>query len=367
VETSEQLSAAAESQGGISKKTAVENTTDAKTKHTADVVDTADDKHTFKPAEIVVNPREKVEVNLRTLLQAGVHFGHQTSRWNPAMRKYIYTTRNGIHIINLPETVSSWEKARQKIVETVGNGGKILFVGTKKQAQNPMITEAVRCGAYYVARRWLGGMLTNFQTIRKSIDRMKKIETILEEEAKSSALGVGKKFTKKEKLMMNRELEKLNFSLGGIRDLTTLPQLIFVIDVRREDISIKEAQRLDIPVIALVDTNCDPANVEFPIPSNDDGTKAIRLFCEAVSDAVLEGQAAWNLIKHTVAKEEAADTRSDKGRKDNRRPGNKQRKPRGGARKADAVIVPSEVKNADVKPAEAEVVAVEESVEKVEG
>ncbi len=241
-----------------------------------------------------VTPREPVEINLRSLLEAGVHFGHQTSRWNPAMAKFIYGVRNGIHVVNLPRTIESWEKARVAIVEVAARGGSILFVGTKKQAQDAIVEEARRCGAFHVSRRWLGGMMTNFQTIRKSIERMNKVDQILAEEEEAQKIGKATKFTKKERLMMGREREKLEFSLGGIRDMYGAPSLMFIIDTKREDIAIKEATKLDIPVVALVDTNCDPTQVEYPIPSNDDGTRAIRLFCSAVADAVLEGKAVYS-------------------------------------------------------------------------
>lgn len=205
------------------------------------------------------------------------------------MAPYIYTSRNGIHIINLPKTVQCWKAARQEIVNIVANGGSVLFVGTKKQAQESINLEAKRCGAFFVSRRWLGGMMTNFQTIRKSIERMGKVETILAEEETAQQTGQQVRYTKKERLMMARELEKLQFSLGGIRGMYSAPQLMFVIDIKREDLAIKEARKLDIPIVALVDTNCDPSSVTYPIPSNDDGTRAIRLFCQAVSDAVIEG------------------------------------------------------------------------------
>lgn len=262
-------------------------------------------KNSRNAAKADLVPREPVEINLRTLLQAGVHFGHQTSRWNPAMASYIYGSRNGIHILNLPKTVSAWEEARKKIVEIASRGGNVLFVGTKKQAQDVMVEEARRCGAFYVSRRWLGGMMTNFQTIRKSIERLNKIEQTLADEEQSMSKGEGSRFTKKERLMMSKEREKLDFSLGGIRDMYGPPQLMFVVDVKREDIAIKEAQRLDIPVVALVDTNCDPKEVTFPIPSNDDGTRAIRLFASAVSDAIIEGRKRFGggAVEKTEAKD----------------------------------------------------------------
>ena len=234
--------------------------------------------------------RPKVEINLQNLLEAGAHFGHQTSRWCPAMAPFIYTSRNGIHIINLPRTVQNWEVARKAVETVVGRGGSVLFVGTKKQAQEAVVEEAQRCGAFFVSRRWLGGMMTNFQTIRKSIERMNKLAVTISEDEALLASGGHPKFTKKERLMMSREREKLEFSLGGIKDMHTPPQLLFVVDIKREEIAVKEARRLDIPVVALVDTNCDPKLVSYAIPSNDDGTRAIRLFCAAVADAVLDGR-----------------------------------------------------------------------------
>lgn len=206
------------------------------------------------------------------------------------MAPYIYTARNGIHIINLPRTIQCWDRARQAIIDCVAAGGNILFVGTKKQAQEAVTEEARHCGAFYVSRRWLGGMITNFPTIRKSIDRMGKITSTLQDEEQAHETGRGTRYTKKERLMMTRELEKLEYSLGGIRDMYGAPDMMFVIDIKREEIAVKEARRLDIPVVALVDTNCDPRQVNFPIPSNDDGTRAIRLFCQAVSDAIIEGK-----------------------------------------------------------------------------
>ncbi len=231
-----------------------------------------------------VQDRPKAVINLQSLLKAGVHFGHQSSRWHPKMDPYIYTTRNGIHIIDLPKTIQSWKLTRGHIVEIAARGGSVLFVGTKKQAQNAVIEEAKRCGAFYVARRWLGGMMTNFRTIRNSIERMKKLETLLGDEEQRA------RYKKKELLVMDREREKLEFSLAGIRDMYAPPQLMFVIDVKREEIAVNEAGRLDIPVVALVDTNSDPSTVDHPIPSNDDATRAIRLFCQAVADAVIEGR-----------------------------------------------------------------------------
>lgn len=245
---------------------------------------------TAKDKELLKAERPQVDMNLRGLLQAGVHYGHQTARWNPAMAQYIYTVRNGIHIINLPKTLEAWTGAQKIITDTAAGGGSILFVGTKKQAQDIVQQEAERCGSFYVSRRWLGGMLTNFSTVRKSIDRMKKLEGILDEENKNAEQGATSKYTKKERLMMQREKDKLEHSLGGIRDMVNYPKLIFVVDTKREHIAIKEAQRLDIPVVALVDTNSDPNEVAHPVPGNDDGARSILFFLQAASNAVLEGK-----------------------------------------------------------------------------
>ncbi len=259
-----------------------------------------------------VHPREKIDVNIRTLLEAGVHFGHQTSRWNPQMAPYIHSNRNGVHIVNLPKTISAWEKARAAILEVTSRGGNVLFVGTKKQAQDAIVEEATRSGSFYVSRRWLGGMLTNFQTIRKSIERMNKLETILLEEDDSLRVGMGSKFTKKERLMMSRDRDKLYYSLGGIRNMYGPPQLMFVVDVKREDIAVNEARRLDIPVVALVDTNCSPKNVDYVIPSNDDGTRAIRFFASAIADAVMEGKEVYKERVQIAKKEQAAEQKKEK-------------------------------------------------------
>ena len=291
-----------------------------------------------------LSPRQEVEVSLRSLLNAGAHFGHQTSRWNPAMASYIHSTRNGIHVINLPKTLQAWEKARKVIVDIASRGGNVLFVATKKQAQDAIMEEAFRCGGFYVAHRWLGGMMTNFQTVRLSIERMRKLEATLDQEEQAIRDGVAPRFKKKERLMMSRELEKLQYSLGGIRDMHSVPDLLFVIDVRRENIAVKEARRLDIPTIALIDTNCDPSCVVYPIPSNDDGSRVIRLFAAAVADAVNEGRKKY-VPTIASASDESGSGRSDgRGRKSSRR-----RQPRGGASKAgsseqlQAVSVESDV------------------------
>lgn len=248
--------------------------------------------------------RAPVQVNLQSLLQAGVHFGHQTSRWCPKMAPYIHTSRNGVHIINLPKTIQMWEKARKVIEQVASEGGSILFVATKKQAQKAVEIEARRCGSFFVSRRWLGGMLTNLKTIRKSIERLNKIEQILQDESNAQQEGRSTKFTKKERLMMSKEREKLEFSLGGIREMHSAPRLMIIVDIKREDIAILEAKRLNIPVIALVDTNCDPNQVEYPIPANDDGTRSVALFMQAACDAVLEGKKNFKKRVKSIKKDD---------------------------------------------------------------
>jgi len=291
--------------------------------------------------------REPVEVTLKTLLEAGAHFGHQTSRWNPAMAPYIYGSRNGIHIINLPKTVQAWSRAKAAVQEVAAQGGSFLFVGTKKQAQEAIMEEAVRGKSYFVADRWLGGMLTNFSTIRKSVERMKKLEEILQEEDARQKASQSLKFTKKERLMFSRELEKLTSSLGGIKEMTSLPSMLFVVDIRREEIAIKEARRLDIPVVALVDTNCDPAAVPFAIPSNDDGTRAIRLFSQAIADAILEGKKRY--VPRPMEERGASDRRDSADRRDVR---NARPRRGGGGRPngAEQVAPQAETKEVEVAP-----------------
>ena len=225
------------------------------------------------------------EVSMKQLLEAGVHFGHQTSRWNPKMKPYIFGARNGIYIIDLQRTVKLFESAYAFVRDLATGGGNILFVGTKKQAQDAIREEAERCGGFYVNNRWLGGTLTNFQTIKQSIDRLKKCEETLEDPAMAEAL------TKKEMLGISRERDKLLNSLGGIKIMRKLPDALFVIDPKKEEIAVREANKLHIPVVAVVDTNCDPDVVDYKIPGNDDAIRAIRLFCAAIADAVLEGKA----------------------------------------------------------------------------
>ncbi len=225
------------------------------------------------------------EPTMKQLLEAGVHFGHQTSRWNPKMKRYIFGARNGIYIIDLQQTVKMFREVYSQVRDLAAQGGQILFVGTKKQAQDPIKEEALRCGGFFVNTRWLGGMLTNFQTIKASIDRLKKLEEMLQDPATQEA------FTKKEILNLSRERDKLDLSLGGIKDMRKLPDAVFIIDPKREEIAVQEANKLGIPVVAVVDTNCDPEVVDYKIPGNDDAIRAIRLFCNSIADAIVEGRA----------------------------------------------------------------------------
>jgi small subunit ribosomal protein S2 len=222
------------------------------------------------------------EYSMRQLLEAGVHFGHQAHRWNPKMAQYIFGTRNNIHIIDLAQTVPMLHKALEAVSDIVAKGGRVLFVGTKRQAADAVAEAAKRSAQYFVNSRWLGGTLTNWKTISNSIQRLKKIEEMLSSEAAGG-------YTKKERLTLAREKEKLERSLGGIRDMGGVPDLVFVIDTNKEDIAIKEARRLGIPVAAIVDTNSDPDGIAFPIPGNDDAGRAITLYCDLMSKAVIDG------------------------------------------------------------------------------
>ncbi|QMV85554.1 30S ribosomal protein S2 [Corynebacterium hindlerae] len=240
-------------------------------------------------------------VTMRELLDAGVHFGHQTRRWNPKMRRFIFTDRNGIYIIDLQQTLTYIDEAFEFVKETVAHGGTILFVGTKKQAQEAVATEATRVGMPYVNHRWLGGMLTNFQTVSKRLHRMKELQAM--DAAENGYEGRGKK----EILMLNRERTKLERVLGGIADMNKLPSAMWVIDTNKEHIAISEAHKLNIPVVAILDTNCDPDVVNFPIPGNDDAIRATALLSRVISTAVEEGKKAREERQLAAAKEAAGD------------------------------------------------------------
>jgi len=220
---------------------------------------------------------------MKMLLESGVHFGHQTNRWNPKMKPYIFGARNGIYIVDLQQTVGLFDVACDFVVDTVVDGGEILFVGTKKQAQESIKSESERCGMPYVNQRWLGGMLTNFVTIKKSIDRLKTLDEMFEDESINA-------FPKKEILGFRRERDKLQKVLGGIREMERVPKGVFIVDPKREAIAVKEAQKLGIPIVAIVDTNCDPDDIDYVIPGNDDAIRAIKLFASKIADAVEEGK-----------------------------------------------------------------------------
>jgi len=224
------------------------------------------------------------EFSMRQLLEAGVHFGHQTQRWNPRMGEYIYGARNGIHIMDLTQTVPMLDAALNVVRETVAKNGRVLFVGTKRQAAAPIAEAAEKCAQYYMNHRWLGGTLTNWQTVSKSIHRLKEIDEAMEQGAEG--------LTKKERLGMERDQTKLQASLGGIREMGGVPDLLFVIDVKKEQLAIAEANKLGIPVVAIVDTNCSPDGIDYIIPGNDDAARAIALYCDLISRAALDGMTA---------------------------------------------------------------------------
>jgi len=239
---------------------------------------------------------------MRELLDAGVHFGHQTRRWNPKMRRFIFTDRNGIYIIDLQQTLTYIDEAYEFVKETVAHGGNILFVGTKKQAQEAVANEAERVGMPYVNHRWLGGMLTNFQTVAKRLNRMKQLQAM--DEAEDGYEGR----TKKEVLLLTRERNKLERVLGGIADMTKVPSALWIVDTNKEHIAVSEAKKLNIPVVAILDTNCDPDDVDFPIPGNDDAIRSANLLTSVISSAVEEGRKARAERQAAAAKDAAGDT-----------------------------------------------------------
>lgn len=237
-------------------------------------------------------------VTMRQLLESGVHFGHQTRRWNPKMKRFILTERNGIYIIDLQQTVADIDRAYEFVRETVRRGGNILFVGTKKQAQETIAQQATRVGMPYVNHRWLGGMLTNFKTVHKRLQRLKELEQIDFDDVASSGL------TKKELLLMRREKEKLARTLGGIRDMAKLPSALWVVDTKKEHLAVSEAHKLNIPVVAILDTNCDPDEVDYRIPGNDDAIRSVSILTRVIADAVAEGLIARTSGKTAPASQE---------------------------------------------------------------
>ncbi len=228
------------------------------------------------------------QFTMKQLLEAGVHFGHQTRRWNPKMAPYIFGSRNGIHIIDLQKTLRMANESYDFMRELAAAGGRVLFVGTKRQAHDAIKEESSRAGQYYVNHRWLGGMLTNFKTVQQSVRKMKELQRKKEE-------GVFELVTKKEALKMQNSLDKLERALGGVQEMTHLPDCLFVVDVQKEELAVKEAQKLGIPVVAVVDSNCNPTGIDYVVPGNDDAIRAVRLFCSKIADAIIEGTENWRL------------------------------------------------------------------------
>lgn len=235
-------------------------------------------------------------VSMKQLLEAGVHFGHQTRRWNPKMAQYIFTERNGIYIIDLQKTVRKLEEAYMFVRELAANGETVLFVGTKKQAGDSVKEEAIRCGGYYVNARWLGGMMTNFKTIRRRIDRLTQLRKMEED-------GTFDLLPKKEVIKLNLEIEKLEKFLGGIKDMKKLPGALFIVDPRKEKIAVSEAKKLGIPIVAIVDTNCDPDDIDYVIPGNDDAIRAVKLIAGTMANAVIEGRQGEQVVAEQAAEE----------------------------------------------------------------
>lgn len=242
-------------------------------------------------------------ISMKQLLEAGVHFGHQTRRWNPKMARFIFTERNGIYIIDLQKTVKKMDEAYNFVRDLAAEGGKVLFVGTKKQAQESIKNEAERCNQYFVNERWLGGMLTNFQTIEKRVKRLKTLEKQAED-------GTFELLPKKEVTLLKHEMEKLQKYLGGIKDMKKLPDALFIIDPKKEEIAVSEARKLHIPIIATVDTNCDPDVIDYPIPANDDAIRAVKLLTGKIADAVLEGNQGEQTEEGAAEGAEAAEEKA---------------------------------------------------------
>lgn len=276
-------------------------------------------------------------VELIQLIKAGAHFGHLTRRWNPKMKPYIFMEKNGIHIIDLKKTQQLIEEAAEKLSQLISEGKTVLFVGTKKQAKAVIETEAKKCGANWVCERWLGGMLTNFSTIRKSVKRLHNIE-------KQETDGTFEKITKKEILFLSREQDKLKKVLGGVESMNKLPGALFIVDIRKESIAVKEARRLNIPVFAIVDTNCDPDEIDYVIPANDDAVKTIELITSTMADAILEGEAK---LKEKKAEEAAERERVKKEREKEKEEVKKKLEVERAARKAEKEKAAKEKKEAE--------------------
>lgn len=267
------------------------------------------------------------QVTMKEMLDAGVHFGHQTQRWNPKMKPYVYSDRGGIHIIDLQKTVVKANKAAEFVKEIAANGGKLIFVGTKKQAIEPIIEAAQKCGQYHVTKRWLGGMLTNFETIKSSIDRLRKIDQMKEK-------GEVNFLTKKERAKIDKEYLRLSDFLNGIRDMKDMPSAMFVVDLPKEHIAVAEAKRLKIPVVAIADTNSDPEQIEYAIPGNDDAIRSIKLFANLIADAYIEGAKVWEQKARTQT-DKGSDVAKEKSEDKEAAPRRRGAKPAAGAKPAD--------------------------------
>lgn len=262
------------------------------------------------------------QVTMKEMLDAGVHFGHQTQRWNPKMKNYVYTARGGIHIIDLQKTVVRAQKAAEFVKDIAANGGRLIFVGTKKQAIEPVQEAAQKCGQYYVTKRWLGGMLTNFETIKSSVSRLRKIDQMKEK-------GEFNYLTKKERARLEKEYLRLSDFLNGIREMKEMPSAMFVVDLPKEHIAVAEATRLGIPVVGIADTNSDPEMIQYPIPGNDDAIRSIKLFANMVADAYLEGAKAWEQKLRTMTDKQSDLAKEEKPEAREEAP--KRRAPRAGA------------------------------------
>ena len=273
------------------------------------------------------------QVTMKEMLDAGVHFGHQTQRWNPKMKPYVYTARGGIHIIDLQKTVVRANKAADFVKEIAANGGRLIFVGTKKQAIEPVIEAATKCGQYYVTKRWLGGMLTNFETIKSSIDRLRKIDAMKEK-------GEFNYLTKKERAKLEKEYLRLTDFLAGIRDMKEMPSAMFVVDLPKEHIAVAEAKRLGIPVVAIADTNSDPESIEHAIPGNDDAIRSIKLFANLVADAYLEGAKTWEANIRTMTDKQSDVAKDEKAAGKEEAPKRRGPRPTGTSAAAPAAAAP---------------------------
>lgn len=273
------------------------------------------------------------QVTMKEMLDAGVHFGHQTQRWNPKMKPYVYTARGGIHIIDLQKTVVRANKAAEFVKDIAANGGRMIFVGTKKQAIEPIVEAAEKCGQFHVTKRWLGGMLTNFETIKSSINRLRKIDQMKEK-------GEFNFLTKKERASLEKEALRLTEFLSGIKDMKEMPSVMFVVDLPKEHIAVAEAKRLGIPVVAIADTNSDPEMVDHPIPGNDDAIRSIKLFSNLVAEAYLEGAQVWEQKLRTMT-DKQSDVAKEDGNKDD---APKKRAPRGAKPEAKKAAGPTVVK-----------------------